>query len=78
VTEATSVSVGANYSCAVRSTGGVECWGDNWAGQLGDGTDRPRASPVPVVGLPRPAVAVTASLGRYAYRSGCSGATRAE
>ena len=72
-TGATAVAVGDHFACALLATGGVSCWGDNWAGQLGDGTDRTRASPVPVVGLPRPAVAVTASLGRYVSPSSCLG-----
>ena len=39
---ATSVSVGANHSCAVLNTGSVQCWGLNDVGQLGlgDTTDR--------------------------------------
>ena len=74
-TGATAVAVGDGFACARLASGGVSCGGDNWAGQLGDGTDRTRASPVPVVGLPRPAVAVTASLGHYVFDSGCSGVT---
>jgi alpha-tubulin suppressor-like RCC1 family protein len=35
-----------NHGCAVRDDGSLLCWGDNFAGQLGDGTTTPRASPV--------------------------------
>lgn len=74
-TGATAVAVGDGFACARLASGEVSCWGDNWAGQLGDGTNRTRTSPVPVVGLPRPATGVTASLGRYVFRSGCGGST---
>lgn len=41
ITNAVSIngegSVGGGY-CAVLSTGGVDCWGDNSSGQLGNGT----------------------------------------
>jgi alpha-tubulin suppressor-like RCC1 family protein len=32
------VAVGRSHSCAVLSNGTLQCWGDNSAGQLGDGT----------------------------------------
>ncbi|MCX7959930.1 MAG: hypothetical protein N3B13_12885, partial [Deltaproteobacteria bacterium] len=36
--------------CALLTTGGVECWGSNWDGQLGyQGGDTHK--PVPVIGL---------------------------
>jgi alpha-tubulin suppressor-like RCC1 family protein len=31
-----SVSVGADFACANRGDGTVWCWGNNWAGQLGN------------------------------------------
>ena len=46
-----SVAVGTNYSCAVTVTGGVQCWGINSDGQLGDGTTTDRRSPVQVSGI---------------------------
>jgi alpha-tubulin suppressor-like RCC1 family protein len=32
-------------TCALMTTGGIRCWGDNDLGQLGDGTDVQRNSP---------------------------------
>jgi alpha-tubulin suppressor-like RCC1 family protein len=45
------VSAGVNHTCAVLSTGSVECWGDNIFGELGDGTTTGRASPTVVTGV---------------------------
>lgn len=42
---------GDAHSCALLTTGGVECWGYNAFGQLGDGTTTDRLSPTPVSGL---------------------------
>jgi alpha-tubulin suppressor-like RCC1 family protein len=56
---ATTVAAGNGHTCAVTSGGAVWCWGANWGGQLGDGTNTPRLTPVAV--SPRlPALDVTA------------------
>ena len=46
----TTVSAGSRYTCAVTADGGAYCWGDNRAGQLGDGTTTSRSSPTLVAG----------------------------
>jgi alpha-tubulin suppressor-like RCC1 family protein len=38
ITNATHVSVGWDEACAVLSTGGVDCWGQDMNGELGNGT----------------------------------------
>ena len=43
-----SVSVGNGHSCAITSEGALYCWGNNWDGQLGDGTWENSDSPVEV------------------------------
>jgi alpha-tubulin suppressor-like RCC1 family protein len=46
-----ALSVGYNHSLALRGDGTVWAWGNNEAGQLGDGTLLPRLSPIQVPGL---------------------------
>jgi len=51
--------VGDAYStCALLLAGGVDCWGGNGVGELGDGTNAPSAVPKVVTGITK-AVALT-------------------
>ena len=45
-----SVSTGLLHTCAIRSDRSLWCWGDNFFGQLGDGTDVNRSTPTQVPG----------------------------
>jgi len=51
IDDATALALGDSFTCAVRRSGELWCWGLNDAGQLGDGTRTNRAVPVRVVGL---------------------------
>lgn len=46
--DARAIAVGPAHACALRAGGSVVCWGENQAGQLGDGTFTRRLMPVPV------------------------------
>jgi alpha-tubulin suppressor-like RCC1 family protein len=59
ITNATAVSAGDGQSCALLATGGVDCWGSNADGALGDGTTIDSDVPVAVSGITT-ATAVTA------------------
>jgi alpha-tubulin suppressor-like RCC1 family protein len=45
------LGVGGSSSCVTTSSGGMKCWGWNWAGQIGDGTTTDRSVPTQVVSM---------------------------
>jgi alpha-tubulin suppressor-like RCC1 family protein len=49
--QAISLAAGGAFTCAVLASGGVDCWGYNATGQLGDGTLNNSPAPVHVVGF---------------------------
>jgi alpha-tubulin suppressor-like RCC1 family protein len=57
-----TITAGAYHTCAIMDNGSVSCWGGNWDGQLGDGTNTDRNTPTQIssFGEGRTAVALTA------------------
>jgi alpha-tubulin suppressor-like RCC1 family protein len=51
VNATTEMNLGFAQTCALRADGAVHCWGNNSEGQLGDGSQLSRLSPVAVTGL---------------------------
>jgi alpha-tubulin suppressor-like RCC1 family protein len=61
-TNVIAVTAGGNHTCGLTTAGGVKCWGDNYWGQIGDGTTMSRTVPVDVVGLTTDVVGIAAGI----------------
>jgi serine/threonine-protein kinase len=51
LTDVVQIAASEEFTCALRRTGEVLCFGDNSKGQLGDSTTTSRHQPAPVAGL---------------------------
>ena len=60
----TTIAAGTGHACVLTSGGGVKCWGNNYLGQLGNGSSWSTAgienatTPVDVLGLAGEAIAI--------------------
>jgi alpha-tubulin suppressor-like RCC1 family protein len=58
------IAAGNSHTCAITAEGGVDCWGENVTGEVGDGTSANfRRAPVAVSGLPERATAISLGIG---------------
>ena len=51
IEDATAIATGDEHSCALHEDGTISCWGNNYYGQLGNGTKEDSLVPVQVLGI---------------------------
>jgi len=72
ITSATSLSVGYLHACALLADGTIHCWGQNFYGQLGDGSNADGDVPTTVANI---ANATSVSAGQYETCAGLADGT---
>ena len=72
----TAIAGGWDHSLALKSDGTVWTWGHNWYGQLGDGTNTDRSTPVQV--LDKDGIGYLDGVTAIATRSNCSLALKSD
>jgi alpha-tubulin suppressor-like RCC1 family protein len=50
LTGVAALAAGRSHTCALNNDGTARCWGDNFNGQLGDGSTVNKSSPTAVLG----------------------------
>ncbi len=73
VSGVTELTTGGVHSCARLSNATVKCWGDNFYGQLGNGTTTFTALPAPVIGIHADTAAPTTTIVAPASNATLSG-----
>jgi alpha-tubulin suppressor-like RCC1 family protein len=71
----TSITAGMRHTCGLTSAGGMECWGYNGHGELGNGTTTGSMIPVEVTGLNGSVTAIAAGYGHTCVVTNAGGVT---
>ncbi len=71
-----SISAGRGHTCATNVAGGLQCWGSNAFGKLGDGTTQNRLLPVDVTGFDSGLMGVVSA--GYVHTCGVTASGRAQ
>jgi hypothetical protein len=70
-----AISAGSGHTCALKSSGEVNCWGNNFWGQLGNGTNYESWYPMGVIGLDGGVASISAG-GEYTCVTTASGGAK--